>query len=154
MPEVALAAAAAHACAQWPLEACGVVVRGPDGVHRFVPVANVADDPATRFELDPHAQLALWKQAAAGAFALVAAVHSHPDAPADFSREDRACATSPGGGPLHPALEHWVLSIRGPRPRLDQAKSYTWRMGEWAERALARPPIPGARICVATQKRL
>ena len=153
MSDDALAAAVAHACARWPLEACGVVVREPCGREAFVPVDNVAAHPATRFELDPHTQLALWKQAAAGAFALLAVVHSHPQGTADLSEQDRADAMA-GDAPLHPGLEHWVLSIHGRPPGLVDAKAHTWSMGGWTERALLRPPGSGARICIARQKRL
>lgn len=136
----AFAAAADHACACWPLESCGVVVRSAGGACRYLPVRNVAADPARRFELDPAEQLAIWRRAAAGEFALVALVHSHPDGTADFSAADRAAATTAAGRPLHPGVDHWVLAIHGPAPRLVEARAFTWSAGRWSRQAsVCRP---------------
>ena len=149
----ALAAAAAHALSRFPREACGVVVRGAGGLH-FVPVANVATDPRAAFAFDASEQLALWLQEAAGAFAIEALVHSHCDADAGFSSADRRAATADDGSPLHPGLEHWVLAIRGPRPRLDEAVAWRWRRGNWTGRPLALPPVAGCVSCVTPQNRI
>ena len=149
----ALAAAAAHACARWPLEACGLAVRAAAGV-RFVPVVNVSPDPRTSFAFAPAEQLALWRAEAAGHLAIVAIVHSHCDADASFSERDRRDATTADGHPLYPGVEHWVLSIRGPGPRLDEAVAWTWRPGGWTGRALAPTPVAGCPSCVGVKNRL
>ena len=117
-----------------------MVVRDPCGASRFVAVRNVAAEAARAFEFDPLEQLAIWKEAAAGAFVLVALVHSHPDGEACFSAADRAAATTAHGAPLHPGLEHWVLAVHGPTPRLVDARAFTWGAGGWCQRPLVRRP--------------
>ena len=126
----ALDAAIRHAIDRYPLEACGVVVEAVDGRLCFLAVENVADDPESRYELDPAAQFRIWRAAAAGAFALRAIVHSHPDGTAAFSEVDRAFATE-RGRPLHPGLAYWVLAIGGRPPGATDARSYIFRDGVW-----------------------
>ncbi|WP_373045141.1 Mov34/MPN/PAD-1 family protein [Vulgatibacter sp.] len=150
----ALAAAAAHLCATWPLEGCGAVVRAPGGACHFVAIPNVARTPEVAFAFEPRAQLELFRNTAAGAVELVALVHSHVGAPADFSEEDRAAATTVDGRPLHPGLEHWVLAVYGPPPAVVEARAFTWRVDGWSERPLVPPPAAGAPSCARPANRL
>lgn len=149
----ALAAACAHACARWPEEACGVIVRWRDGGRAFVAVPNVAADPRRGFELDPAAQLRLWTEAAAGRLALEAIVHSHPDGNPEFSEEDRASATHEGR-PLHPGLAWWILGIAGPPPRLVAAAVWRHFRGGWVGERLAVSDAVGGGLLRLLGKRV
>ncbi len=149
----ALAHAAAHACAGWPLETCGAVVRDEGGL-RFVAVRNAAPDSRTAFAFAASEQLALWRAEAEGRFAIVAIVHSHPDGSAEFSQQDRRLAVAGDGSALVPGVEHWVLAVHGPAPRLHEAKAWTWRPDGWSGRALAPPYATGCASCIRAQNRL
>ncbi|MCB2075842.1 MAG: M67 family metallopeptidase [Novosphingobium sp.] len=62
-----------------PEECCGLLL-GRDGVvTQARPAANVAQDRATRFEIDPMALFAAHKEARAGGPELLGYYHSHPD---------------------------------------------------------------------------
>lgn len=71
--------AEAHALAEFPREACGLVVDG-----KYWPCRNVAADPCADFVLDPRDYLA-----AALSGTIEAVIHSHPEdtppSPADLS---------------------------------------------------------------------
>ena len=75
----------AHARAEYPRECCGVIIKTAAG-HRYHRARNVlsGDDAGDRFELHP-ADLA----AAEDEGAVLAIVHSHPDACANPSQADR-----------------------------------------------------------------
>lgn len=77
------AAVTRHALAEYPREACGLVVR-VNGRRRYVPCRNLAPDPAAHFQLCPQDYAA-----AEDLGEVVAVVHSHPDAPAAPSPLDR-----------------------------------------------------------------
>lgn len=83
-PEV-LAAAEAHAETLYPQEACGWIVRRPDGSEEYVRGTNVSTHPrhAVRTRPEDYA-------AAEDRGEVIAFVHSHPDAPARPSDADRA----------------------------------------------------------------
>lgn len=65
----------AHACEMFPDECCGVVKGGI-----YVPMQNMAEDPSSRFEVDPIALADLWP--------VEAIVHSHPNYKACPSTDD------------------------------------------------------------------
>ena len=114
----AAAAIVADARACYPLEACGLIVRRPDGELATLPCKNLQD----RYHaLDPTA----WPRTARAAFrlneleiaraaergeALVSIYHSHCDVGAYFSAEDARCA-APEGEPLYPGVAYLVVSV-------------------------------------------
>ncbi len=68
---VLAAAAATH-------EVCGLLFGNAHAVEAIEPVANVADDPATRFELDPAALFAAIRAERDGGRHIIGWYHSHP----------------------------------------------------------------------------
>ena len=94
LPAAQRAAIAAHAAADYPHEACGLLVgrRNSAGmmVSQAVASANVADDPAHRFEIDPGLRLRLQRAARDENDEILGHYHSHPDGPARPSATDRA----------------------------------------------------------------
>ena len=68
--------AEAHRAA--PLECCGLLLGQDDRIESAQPAANVADDPAIRFEIDPVALLSAHKAARGGGPQLIGYYHSHP----------------------------------------------------------------------------
>lgn len=74
----AIQAARAHALADYPNEACGVVIGGA-----YIACANVHETPAERFRIDTKEWARLTKR---GKITLV--VHSHPDGPLFPSEAD------------------------------------------------------------------
>lgn len=88
------AAIAAHAAADYPHEACGLLLGRREGekmrVSEAVASPNLAADPARRFEIDPGLRLRLQKAARQGPEQVLGHYHSHPDGPARPSATDRA----------------------------------------------------------------
>lgn len=78
-----------------PLEACGLLF-GSDGVERASVAANVSDDPARRFEIDPAALIAALKAERTGGDQVIGYWHSHPSGDATPSVTDAAMAAADG----------------------------------------------------------
>ena len=77
-----LAAIRAAARAALPLEACGLLVgTEADRVSRVEAAANVAAEPARRFEIDPRQLLALHRSLRGTTERLIGHWHSHPLGP-------------------------------------------------------------------------
>lgn len=151
LPAELLDQLSAHAEREYPNEACGVVLGHPERPElvRVVPLPNVQDryharDPVSfprtarnAFRID---ELALSKlMIAAGAEGLTVRVlyHSHCDAGAYFSPEDRAAAIVEDGE-LWPGMLHLVVSVRD--GRRSDAAMYRWdaTLGSFEE---ARLPL-------------
>jgi proteasome lid subunit RPN8/RPN11 len=106
-------------------EACGFVIRRAAALA-VVEVENAADvlhaaDPVTfprgareRYVMDPDALLATFAALAREGAELVAVWHSHLEAPAVLSEQDRADALL-DGEPALPDAEYLVVSLRGGR---------------------------------------
>ena len=62
----------------------------------IVPAANLAADPARRFEVDPAVQFAAMRAARAGAPAVIGNYHSHPGGVSSPSATDAAMIGSVG----------------------------------------------------------
>lgn len=85
-----LQAIQAHAIAEYPREACGLIVTAADG-ERYIPCRNMAETPAEHFRL-PAEDYA----AAEDLGAVAAVVHSHPNAAATPSEADRVICEASG----------------------------------------------------------
>ncbi|MBJ6762363.1 Mov34/MPN/PAD-1 family protein [Myxococcaceae bacterium JPH2] len=112
-PRAVIAEVVRHLQSAWPAEGCGVILQGeaPE-TWRVRPLRNASPTPRTHFEFD----LSEWLQVCRGADACAERVacvfHSHVNAPAHFSVEDRERA-APSGTPLLPGVSHLVVAIHG-----------------------------------------
>lgn len=96
---------------QKPREACGFLLGSIDGAtvnaEQFVPIANIAENPETRFLMEPAAMIRIVMQhVSANTYSksLVGILHSHPTASAIPSSEDLLTAW------LH-VPTHWIVSL-------------------------------------------
>lgn len=124
----------ADCVANYPNEACGLVVRTPDGTLETVVCRNLQDryhalDPETyvrtaraAFRLNERKIARLQDEG----HELVAIYHSHCDAGAYFSDEDVRSA-APNGEPLYPDVGHLVVSVMGGEVRAMELFHFTDR---------------------------
>jgi proteasome lid subunit RPN8/RPN11 len=61
-----------------PAECCGLLLGRGIRIFAVRPAANVADEPLTRFEIDPAALISAHREARAGGAELIGYYHSHP----------------------------------------------------------------------------
>jgi proteasome lid subunit RPN8/RPN11 len=85
----------AEAAAAPNREVCGLLFGEADAITAAEPAANVADDPAQSFEVDPRALFAAYRAERTGGAKLVGHYHSHPNGLATPSARD-AAAAEPG----------------------------------------------------------
>lgn len=140
-PAGVLAEAARHLEGCHPAEGCGAIVRLPDGARAFRPIRNVAGEEGA-YAFDVLEQIALWEAQDRGDLRIEAIVHSHCDAPADFSARDRAEARlGPGGPCAFPDLDWLVFSVRreGNSAKCAEIRMFRWS-GRDFEEADARLP--------------
>lgn len=101
----------AEAAASPTLEICGLLLGQRDRIEAILPAANVATDPARRFEIDPRVLFAANRAARAGGPEVVGHYHSHPNGRAEPSPCDAAAAV---------ASELWLI-LSGGEARLFRA---------------------------------
>jgi desampylase len=99
-PELGIRVAAldvvvAHAREVAPAECCGLLIGSPAAVVDALPTRNIADDPASRFLVDPKDHFDGWREARRRSLDVVGFYHSHPRSPAIPSARDRAEASYP-----------------------------------------------------------
>lgn len=82
----------AHCREDHPREACGVLAGHHDRPLWARRMANVADDPRTRFAFDPDEQVELYRGLDEHGLEPTVIYHSHPATAAVPSGTDRACA--------------------------------------------------------------
>jgi [CysO sulfur-carrier protein]-S-L-cysteine hydrolase len=115
----------AHARADHPDEACGIIA-GPEGSDRplrFVPMTNAERSP-TFYRFDSGEQLRVWREMEAADEAPVVVYHSHTATEAYPSRTDVSYAAEPDA--------HYVLvSTRDPRQH--ELRSYRIAAGTVTE---------------------
>lgn len=83
-----LDAIVAHAVAEAPREACGLIAGKNGQALRLFPVKNVAANPESHFEMDAAALLAAYKALETESLDCIAIYHSHPKSAPIPSQED------------------------------------------------------------------
>jgi proteasome lid subunit RPN8/RPN11 len=86
----------AHARADLPQEACGLLLGASGHIQQARPARNVADKPETRFEIDPALLLAAHRSARADGLSVIGHYHSHPNGHPEPSKRDAARAVQNG----------------------------------------------------------
>jgi desampylase len=86
----------AAASASPALEVCGLLFGSVGLIEDFAPVANVAADSASRFELDPAALIAAHRTARDCGPTIIGNFHSHPNGLTEPSRNDAEMMTGDG----------------------------------------------------------
>ena len=104
LPGEVLTALRAHVTTAYPREACGVVLRTPEGGFYALHARNAAPNQAHRFWLDPRDMLQIAQRLALGND-LVVIYHSHCDTPALFSERDRHFAAA------YPDVLHLIFAV-------------------------------------------
>lgn len=106
----------AHARADHPREACGLLIGAPGRVDRIVRAANVAARPNAIFEIDPATLLRVHREVRASGETVLGHYHSHPNGRAAPSRADAARAVTDGQVWLiaaNDALTAWTMTAQG-----------------------------------------
>lgn len=116
----------ALACANRDVEICGLLLGDADHIEQTVPAANVATDPARRFEIDPAVLLAAHRAMRNGGPSVIGHYHSHPNGSAAPSVCDANMALPDG--------QLWLIVAAGVM-RLWQAGS-SGLHGRFVERQL------------------
>ena len=86
-------------------EVCGLLLGDVGRIARVRPCANVSDMPARRFELDPAALIAAWREGRGGGPRVIGHYHSHPTGDARPSAADAAEAAVDGA--------IWIIAAAG-----------------------------------------
>jgi proteasome lid subunit RPN8/RPN11 len=123
------------ALAEYPREACGLLLGRVEGVRRVVdlvhPARNLNVERAhDRYELDPRDQLAAERAARDGGREVLGVWHTHPDHPATPSETDRAAAWS--------GWSYLILSV----VRGELAELRSWRLDESTRTFLPETTLP------------
>ena len=100
VPQVMADAILAQARAEYPNEACGVIIGRDGNVERLKPMFNAAASP-TFYEFDPKDLLALYREVEDNDEEIIVIYHSHTETEAYPSRTDISYAGEPGA--------HYVL---------------------------------------------
>ena len=100
VPQVMANAILAQARAEYPNEACGVIIGRDGNVERLKPMFNAAASP-TFYEFDPKDLLALYREVEDNDEEIIVIYHSHTETEAYPSRTDISYAGEPGA--------HYVL---------------------------------------------
>lgn len=139
IPEAILKKIEKHAEEAYPSECCGVLLtKETDGrtEFRFRPCRNIQDechekDPhqfprtsRTAYWMDPRDILAIEKEKRANGETLSVIYHSHIDAEAVFSAEDKRLALSEGR-PVYENAAYLVLAVY--KGKVHNAHIYHWR---------------------------
>ena len=123
-----------HAAGDPTREVCGLLIGLGAAVAQVRPCANVAEDPARRFEIDPAALIAAHRAGRGGGPALIGHYHSHPSGQVVPSACDAAMA-EPGS--------FWLIAAGG-----DVAGWWSVRGGaveDMFDRVILRSAAPGER---------
>ncbi len=94
LPAAVLAEMVAHARAEAPIEACGLLAGKDAAVRKSYRFTNLDASPE-HFSLDPREQFAAVRTARADGLQIIGVYHSHPASPARMSDEDLRLALTP-----------------------------------------------------------
>lgn len=95
-------------------EVCGLIAGRGGRPTRCLPVANIAAEPATRYEMDPKGQIDAMRKIRERGETLFAIYHSHPSSPAEPSATDLEQAAYPDALYLIISLKtKGILELRG-----------------------------------------
>lgn len=111
LPADLLVTMVSHARREAPREVCGWLAGSDGGIIRVLPVPNAAEDPLTRFLMEPVAQVRAMRRVAKMGLDLIGTYHSHPRTPATPSARDRQLAA-------YPEMAHLILSLSNPEPEI------------------------------------
>ena len=107
----------AHARAEAPREACGLIAGTASGATRVIRCVNANPTPVTRYTIDSREQLRAFRDMEATGEELVAIYHSHPVTQAYPSPTDRAEAHYPDAVYVLVSLRDAAPELRGFRIR-------------------------------------
>jgi proteasome lid subunit RPN8/RPN11 len=100
-----------HSRAAAPLEACGLLAAGSDGVVTTAYCLDNVDASPTSYTVDPVGHVRALYDAEGRGWRLAAVFHSHPDGPPVPSAADVA-------GALEPEWVHVIVGLGGGEPRV------------------------------------
>lgn len=106
----------AHARAQHPCEACGLLVGVSGQISHAIPADNIAARPEAGFEIDPATLLRVHREARGTGEAVLGHYHSHPNGRTEPSRTDAARAVTDGQVWMivaNEALTAWTMTATG-----------------------------------------
>ena len=139
LPQEIYDAIVAHARADHPDEACGIVAgpEGSDRPERFVPMMNAERSP-TFYRLDADEQFKVWKEMDDRDEEPVIIYHSHTSTEAYPSRTDVSYASEPNA--------HYVLVSTRDADKLGEFQFRSFRIvdGEITEEPVTVVPADGA----------
>lgn len=101
----------AHARAEAPKEACGLIAGRDSHPTRVIRCANAHPAPVTRYSIDPREQLRAFRDMEANGEELIAIYHSHPVTQAYPSPTDR-------GEAHYPEAFYVLVSLRDAAPEV------------------------------------
>jgi len=128
-----LAQILAHARADAPNEACGLLA-GTDGRGTHVlPAANVARDPRVEYLMEPHDQLHHFQAIEDQGVELLGIYHSHPVTPAYPSPTDLSMA-------YYPEAVYVIVSLTQSAPVLRAFRLVDGEVSEVGFRVIPAPP--------------
>jgi proteasome lid subunit RPN8/RPN11 len=85
-----------HAREAAPDECCGLLLGRGDEIVEALPARNIADQPASRFLIDPHDHIECRREARARGLEVVGFYHSHPRSSSEPSPRDLDEFSYPG----------------------------------------------------------
>jgi proteasome lid subunit RPN8/RPN11 len=100
-----------HARADFPREACGLLVGRGDRVVEVIPVANAATDPLRAYVMEPRALASALSRLDPQGLELIAFYHSHPHGDPIPSSTDKALAT-------YPNTPYLIVGLKGGQARM------------------------------------
>ena len=112
LPKELLEEVVGHARDGAPEEVCGWLAGKGDRVQEIYPVPNAAEDPGSRFRMEPEAQLVAMRRIREKGLELTGTYHSHPRTPPRPSARDREDLA------LYPDAAHLIISLATPEPEV------------------------------------